>query len=516
MLKRFLCIFISLSIVFSVCVVSVSADDYSGVIGVTQNDVEYFKKALDLCKRLVKGEISSEDAYSEFVSNATDLVSDNVKDILHVDDPSGLSPRSLANEIVKGVRDKLIELGGDVNLSENEKPLLDMKGYGACVRYDKVIDKYGNSPISYQYTAYVYCDYIIYESQTNAINLVFKGDNNIKVSCSGVSSKQTSINSVVHSGDFTLFGDIRYKDDTPADDVTSPITEKEQTTDPSGLTDTELLDLIEDMLERLILDLPDLSTVEGLLSSILSQLGKLDSDNDAEGLADIKNAIENLAGQEQKDYTSILDEIKSAINNLLNKEQLDYTSSLDEIKNILSEREYNTLLNEINAAIISLGKDNHSDNQEIINVLNDLKNSLNNDASSTDIAPILLSLEKMQKSLDYLCTINTLDFGEDVLDDLTEEESKFLNEYAILISTLAPKFGLVAVNNMLTSLDAVILNTNAPSDLVVNLYGQDITFLSASMFSDESIKYIDIAKIFVSVLLVYSFCLMFRRKVGGD
>ncbi|MCI5904531.1 MAG: hypothetical protein MRZ61_05260, partial [Oscillospiraceae bacterium] len=93
MLKRILCIFLSICIMFSVCTLSVSADDYSGIAGVTQNDVEYFKKALELAKKLVRGEISVDDAYNEFVSNATDLVSDNVKDLLHVDDPSLLTPR---------------------------------------------------------------------------------------------------------------------------------------------------------------------------------------------------------------------------------------------------------------------------------------------------------------------------------------------------------------------------------------------------------------------------------------
>lgn len=505
MLKKFLCIFLSVSIVLSVCVCTVSADDYTGVVGLVQNDINYIKNALDIAKSLVNGDISVIDAYNQLVDNASGLVSDNIKDINPFQTETELenvSNRDYANLIVKNSRDKIKEAGGDVEGS----PQIDFNGSSCCavLPYNKNIG----------YARTYFGEYGVFSSNgtftvwnpTSEVH--YKQDGSVKTVYD--LTGKPSIGATVYDT-YKFYGDWRYPNDTPADDKTTPST----TTDPSGLTDTELLDLIEDMLERLILDLPDLSTVEGLLSSILSKLGTLDSDDDAAGLADIKNAIDNLAGQEQKDYTSILDEIKSAINNLLNKEEKDYTSSLDEIKNLLSDKEYNQLLNEINAAIISLGKDNHSDNQEIINLLNDLKTVMNNDGSSTDIAPILSALEKMQKSLDYLCTINTLDTGLDLWDELTETESEFLDEYAGLITTLLPKFGLVPINNMLTSLDAVVLNTNAPSDLVVNLYGEDITFLSADMFSEDAIKYIDIAKIFVSVLLVYSFCLMFRRKIVG-
>lgn len=500
---------------FSVCTLSVSADDYSGIAGITQNDVEYFKKALDLAKRLIRGEISVNDAYNEFVSNATDLVSDNVKDLLHVDDPSGMSPRDLANAIVKGVSDKLKELGGLVDGSPNKENNVDMQGYASvAVRY------WDSTKTKIEYIYYGH-DGELYNLKSNSVQFYlphsrvdyydsYGNFNQTQIRDSSISSTYYYDNSP-----WVLYGDWKMRDGSAVpDDTTAPTYNIVYTTDPSGLTDSEILDLIEDIINQLNFDFPDLSSVEGLLNSILATLATLDSDNDSAGLADIKNAIDNLAGKENKDYTSVLSEIKSALDNLLNKEEKDYTSQFDDIKSLLSEKDYNALLNQINAAIITLSKDNHTDNQQIITSLNELKSTILN-GSKTDISPIISALEKMQKSLDYLCTINTLEFGENVLDDLTEQESKFLNEYAVLITTLLSKFGLVPVNNMLASLDAVILNNSAPADLVINMYGQDITFLSSKMFNAEAMQYINLAKIFISVLLVYSFCLMFRKKIVG-
>lgn len=518
MLKRILCVFLSICIVFSVCVVSVSADDYSGIAGITQNDVDYFKKALDLAQRLVKGEISVEDAYAEFQSNATELVSENVKDLLHLDDVSNMSARNLANEIVKAVRDKLKDLGGLVNGSPQKEDNIDMKGYSSvAVKY------WDNTKTELEYIYYGH-DGELYSPTSDSIQFYIPYSRcdfyDLRGNFNQTQIRDSSISSTHYysSSPWVLYGDWKMRDgsDVP-DDATSPTYNIVYTTDPSGLTDLEILDLIEDMINQLKLDIPDLSTIEGLLSAILSKLGTLDSDNDAAGLSEIASAIDNLGSKEEKNYSSVLDEIKSALENLFNKEEKDYTTSLDNINSSLSklsEKDYETLLNQINAAIVTLGKDNHTDNQQIITALNDLKSAMSN-GSKTDISPIVSQLEKMQKSLDYLCTINTLEFGENVLDDLTEEESKFLNEYAVLITTLLSKFGLVPINNMLASLDAVILNNSAPADLVINMYGQDITFLSSKMFNAEAMQYINLAKIFISVLLVYSFCLMFRKKIVG-
>lgn len=515
MLKRILCIFLSICIMFSVCTLSVSADDYSGIAGVTQNDVEYFKKALDLAKRLVRGEISVNDAYNEFVSNATELVSDNVKDLLHVNDTSGMSPRDLANALVKGVSDKLKELGGLVDGSPNKEDNIDMQGYASVA-----IQYWDDTKTKIEYIYYGH-DGELYNPEADSIQFHLPFSRRDLYDWRGNFKETQIFDSSIGSTysykccSWVLYGDWKMRDGSAVpDDTTAPTYNIVYTTDPSGLTDSEILDLIEDIINQLNFDFPDLSSVEGLLNSILATLATLDSDNDSAGLADIKNAIDNLAGKENKDYTSVLSEIKSALDNLLNKEEKDYTSQFDDIKSLLSEKDYNALLNQINAAIITLSKDNHTDNQQIIIALSELKSTILN-GSKTDISPIISALEKMQKSLDYLCTINTLEFGENVLNDLTEEESKFLNEYAVLITTLLPKFGLVPVNNMLASLDAVILNNSAPVPLVVNMYGQDITFLSSDMFNAEAMQYINLAKIFISVLLVYSFCLMFRRKIVG-
>lgn len=131
MLKKFLCIFLSVSIVLSVCVCTVSADDYTGVVGLVQNDINYIKNALDIAKSLVNGDISVIDAYNQLVDNASGLVSDNIKDINPFQTETELenvSNRDYANLIVKNSRDKIKEAGGDVEGS----PQIDFNGSSCC------------------------------------------------------------------------------------------------------------------------------------------------------------------------------------------------------------------------------------------------------------------------------------------------------------------------------------------------------------------------------------------------
>lgn len=220
------------------------------------------------------------------------------------------------------------------------------------------------------------------------------------------------------------------------------------------MSDDDLIDFLDKLLEDLRLSYPDLSTLEGLLNAILAKLDTLDSDDDGQ------------------------------------------------------------LLAEINTAIITLASDNHADNQAIIALLTELKESMKK-GTSADLSNVEDKLSKIQKSLDYLCTINTIDTGVDLWKQLTETEKAFLSEYAALITTLLPKFGLTTINNVIMNINSVLLNNTPPSDLTADVFGERVTILSSDMFDGEAMQYIDLAKTFISVLLIYSFCLILRRKIAG-
>lgn len=332
--------------------------------------------------------------------------------------------------------------------SESGRREFDMRGYGAVLyRLDSGGYKYQATYMDYG-TLEPYSDY--YNCRTHGAAL------EVYCSYSGNITERTSLNdfSTKFTSKCILYGDWRYKDGTPAvDNVTDNPIIPPTIEDPQ---DIDLYDFLNYFLDNLNFEYPDLSTVEGLLTSILNKLSTLDSDDDG------------------------------------------------------------ALLAQINAAIISLANDSNNNNLQLIQALSDLKESINGGGSSADLQPILEQLEKMQKSLDYLCTINTLDVISDNWDKLTDTEKKFLDEYSAVVVLLIDKFGLAAVDNILTTLGTVIFNTNKPYPITVNMYGEDVTILSVDMFNDEAMEYIELAKLFVSVLLIFSFCLMMRKKLTGE
>mgnify|MGYP006954662783 CR=1 FL=1 len=254
---------------------------------------------------------------------------------------------------------------------------------------------------------------------------------------------------------YQYLGDWRNADGSANEDFTTELPEKVPPTfDDDSVSENDLIEFLDKLLEDLRQSYPDLSTLEGLLNAILAKLGTLDSDDDGQ------------------------------------------------------------LLAEINTAIITLASDNHADNQAIISLLTELKESMKK-GTATDLSNVEDKLSKIQKSLDYLCTINTIDTGVDLWKQLTETEKTFLSEYAAIITTLLPKFGLTAVNNVIMNMNSVLLNNTPPSDLTADVFGQRVTILSSNMFDGESMQYIDLAKTFISVLLIYSFCLILRRKIAG-
>lgn len=254
---------------------------------------------------------------------------------------------------------------------------------------------------------------------------------------------------------FVFYGDWRYDGGDKANDIITELPEKiPPKFDDDSIPEEDLEKFLDRLFEKLQLQFPDLSTLEGLMRAILAKLGTLDSDDDGQ------------------------------------------------------------LLAEINTAIITLASDNHSDNQTIITLLTELKESLKK-GSATDLSKVEDKLSKIQKSLDYLCTINTIDTGVDLWKQLTETEKAFLSEYAALITTLLPKFGLTTINNVIMNINSVLLNNTPPSDLTADVFGERVTILSSDMFDGEAMQYIDLAKTFISVLLIYSFCLIFRRKIVG-
>lgn len=82
-------------------------------------------------------------------------------------------------------------------------------------------------------------------------------------------------------------------------------------------TDEQLLEILNDLINQLNLAFPDLSTIEGLLTAILARLGTLDSDNDNELLSQLIVAINTLDGSgsvvDNSEIVDCLNEIKNSL-----------------------------------------------------------------------------------------------------------------------------------------------------------------------------------------------------------
>lgn len=118
-----------------------------------------------------------------------------------------------------------------------------------------------------------------------------------------------------YNSNFKYYGDWRYSDGSSADDKTTDIN---YTIPPLEEQDEETIyDFLDDLINKLKLQYPDLSTIEGLLASIYNRLGTLDSDNDNELLSQILTAIQALqtsgGGGDNTELINTLNEIKNKL-----------------------------------------------------------------------------------------------------------------------------------------------------------------------------------------------------------
>ena len=450
MKKKIIALVLACVMCISVLVIPSSAN----VTNIPSNMNHFISDLSDDFNAYRSGNITLTDFFDLYAKDCLKWGYNNVSDVTHFKD------------VLKGLEN----LGVDVprawkqyfyEYNDIEKDDSILNGYGAvCIqkihsRSDDVVQNthiyYGNYGIIKDGVfANIYAPKIICKYTDNSHNA-----DTITYEYKDVTSiGGVFMNDTYNYAETLFYGDWRY-DDGSNFDGTSEFPDKQiPNYDDDSIPENELIDFFDKLLEDLKLQFPDLSNLEGLLNAILAKLGTLDSDDDGQ------------------------------------------------------------LLAEINTAIITLASDNHADNQAIIALLTELKESLKK-GTATDLTNVEDKLSKIQKSLDYLCTINTIDTGVDLWKKLTDSEKSFLNEYAGIITTLINKCGLVTINNMIMNLNSVILCTSAPSDLTAEIWGTQVTILSSDMFDSEAMRYIDIAKTFVSVLLVYSFCLILRRKIAG-
>lgn len=291
--KKILCLVLAIVVCIQVISFSVFADDYSGITGIVQNDVDCLTSVLNVVKDVLSGEKSVQEGYSAIQAIGNRVVKQNVKEVLTLPynsetELNGVAPRDFADKITTNVRQGLRGLGGEIDDNTITTDNVDMQGCGAAL----YIPNYGGKEYCIEYMSY---GEFYYEGD----QLYYRTHGVCKrtLKSYGGSPQTSNYNEEgfgKYNSDYIYYGDWRYADGGAADDKTTPTQSITQGIDTSQLSDQELIDLLQDMVNKLKLQFPDLSTIEGLLSAIYSELKLLDHDDDNSLLSTINNSILSL------------------------------------------------------------------------------------------------------------------------------------------------------------------------------------------------------------------------------
>ncbi len=301
---------------------------------IPNNSAKYYAYVYDQLLKYRNGEIDLGtflgNTYSKYMDTGVDNIGQaftNIADIV-----KSLTPFS-DDKWNDWYRDN--KMGGGGGGGDRDDSVLN--GYGAvCVHYDSNGNLYKT----------VYAAYGVIKRQAgNQIVGYSLGD----VTCKSVYFDNTVYvkDSVVcgylnddSGNNYILYGDWRYDNDDEASDIITELPEKEiPPYDDDSVPEDDLIDFLEDLLNDLQLQYPDLSTIEGLLRAILAKLGTLDSDNDNELLMQILAAIQSLKNSgETADNSELLKTLEELKNALVFKDD-EKTASLAEMLNTLVQNQ---------------------------------------------------------------------------------------------------------------------------------------------------------------------------------
>lgn len=222
-----------------------------------------------------------------------------------------------------GARERVYEWWNEVCNTNNvptentQTSTTNMHGRGAR------IDAFEKNKNNKHYSVLL-CDYIVIDTKNSLfINRTNDGSsspfayvgNDGKYSFNGNASASSWSNLTDPNWSYKFYGDVRYTDGTPApSDDEFVIT---GTIKKFGeMSEKDLEDLLNDFSEEMDLQNPDLSTIEGLLNAIYARMGTLDSDNDNQLLSEVLAAIKAIKTSD-KDNTELLELLEDIKNSLV-------------------------------------------------------------------------------------------------------------------------------------------------------------------------------------------------------
>lgn len=186
--------------------------------------------------------------------------------------------------------------------------------------------------------------------------------------------------------------------------------------------------------------------------------------------------------------------------------------------------DYTEILNKINATLVTLCEKTPN-LAPVISQLEEIKmavKELSIPNYSSKLKDLCDKMNSMLTKLDIITALLGVDVAADLLGELTDEESEFLDAFASVATALLNILPTAVIEGTLVSLQSVLLDDSAPPDItidcnVVTEMGEikidKMTVLSTKNLSGWT-EYIDLMKIFVSFLLIYGWLKIMRSKVS--
>ncbi len=327
---------------------------------------------------------------------------------------------------------------------------------------------------------YYYCDYIeLYNNSSGdlcfrCVNLRrleyhYRSDGSIVVVKDDYDEGYNHTSSVSLKGYDSFKGDVRLLSDDISDVSIGdmPTVGDSDFTFPDDLDDDSLRDLIDYINSALQDAFPDLSSVEGILKSILNKLGTLDSDDDSSYLSAIESAIRE---------TSLSVELDTAIASLITQNNENTQALLDEL---IKLRE-----------VIVSDEDDSEYYDEDGNLDVSLISSIISAISS------IFSILSLTGDLALPAIVDIADLGVTGI--------KMLSSYVTLSIAYLNTFPLNDIADFLNTLEAVFLTDRTQSSLTYTFNGQTYVFLNAGLLTNPYfVQAVTIAKALVSLMVLY-------------
>ena len=533
-----ICIFTFLFAV-SVVMLPVSADDYSGITGIAQADVDYIVSVLYIAKQVASGEKTVLEGYNQFTSLNNNIVSKVVKDNITFPynsetELNGVTPRDFADKITTNVRQGLRGLGGDIDDNTLTTDNVDMQGCGAAL----YVPDYGGHEYCIFYMSYgefYYEDQLYYRTHGVCKRTLKSYGGSPQTS----DYYQDGFNK--YNQNYIYYGDWRYADGGAADDKTTPTQSITQGIDTSQLTDQELIDLLQDMINKLNIEFPDLSTIEGLLRAIYnkecgisSQITYSTSEINAAILA-LTNS--NAAGSEN--IVNTLLEIRKELQNGGSSSGGSSSVSDPEIKGVL----YNCYpVEHYSNWFTSLFGDTDKMRVIYLNEIYDVNPDdtiyYPKDITSADYGKYYINMNytkdiDIELNVDDNSVTNKVDLDFEyknlvTIVNLSSSKKRLLNSVVDTVEQLISFAPYQAVTHFMSTIQPDIFVSYAPQDITVDInidteIGKPLngsyTILSADII-DKNAEALSMIKVFTGLLITYSWLLWMRKKsvsiVGGD